>query len=109
MSGTPNNYNISKVDWLAISGLTEDHNIIIKPTDKNSNVMVWGQKDWLVETDRYFHENEIHESRSFEDDDSVKLVEKNKSNFQFLKKGNLLLKKNLSVSLINLRRLPVLG
>ena len=41
LPGTPLDYNLSKEEWLAMRGLAEDCNIIIKPSDKGSCVVVW--------------------------------------------------------------------
>ena len=116
-------------------GLAEDHNIIIKPADKDSCVAVWDREDYIADADRQLKDNEPYESSSFKDVDLVKLAEKSnsifqslrkrkliteeelkylvklagKSNsvFQLLEKGNLLLKKNLIILLINIRRPPI--
>ena len=101
-------YNLSKEEWLAMRSLAEDHNITIKLADKGSCVVVWNQEDVLAEADRQLQGNEIYESSGFKDADLVKLGEKSSNTFESLKKGNSLLK-NLSISLINVRRPPILG
>ena len=45
LPGTPLDYNLSKEEWLAMRGLAEDQNIIIKPVDKGSCVVVWDRGD----------------------------------------------------------------
>ena len=50
--GTRLDYNLSKEDWLAMRGLAEDQNIIIKLADKGSCVVVWDREDYLAEADR---------------------------------------------------------
>ena len=40
LPGTPLDHNLSKKEWLAMRGLAEDHNIIIKPADKDSCVVI---------------------------------------------------------------------
>ena len=52
LPGTPLDYNLSKEEWLAMRGLAEDPNIIIKPADKGSCVVVWDQEDYIAEADR---------------------------------------------------------
>ena len=69
LSGTPLDYNLSKEEWVAMRGLAEDQNIIIKLADK----AVWDQEDHLVEADRQIKDNETYESSSFKDKDLVKL------------------------------------
>ena len=69
LPGTPLDYNLSKEEWVAMRGLAEDQNIIIKLADK----VVWDQEDHLVEADRQIKDNETYESSSFKDKDLVKL------------------------------------
>ena len=76
LPGTPLDYNLSKEEWLAMRGLAEDQNIIIKLADKGSCVVVWDQGDYLAEADRQLKDNETYESSSFKDADLIKLVEK---------------------------------
>ena len=51
LPGTLLDYNLSNEEWLAMRGLAEDPNIIIKPADKGSCVVVWDQEDYIAETD----------------------------------------------------------
>ena len=46
------------LDWLLMRALTVDQNIIIKPADKGSCVMVWDRKDYLAEADSQLKDNE---------------------------------------------------
>ena len=50
--GTSLDYNLSKEEWLAMRGLAEDPNIIIKPADKGSCVVIWDREDYIAEADR---------------------------------------------------------
>ena len=64
LPGTPLDYNLSKEEWLAMRGLAEDCNIIIKLADKVSCVVVWDREDYIAETDRQLKNNETYESSS---------------------------------------------
>ena len=66
-------YNLSKEEWLAMRSLAEDQNIIIKPADKGSCVVVWDRQYCIAKADRQLKDNETHESGSFKDVDLVKL------------------------------------
>ena len=79
-------YNLSKEEWLAVRGLVEDCNVIIKPADKGSCAVVWDQENYIAEADRQLKDNE---SSSLKDEDLVKLVEKGNSIFQSLRKKKL--------------------
>ena len=95
MPGTPLDYNLSKEESLAMRGLAEDRNIIIKSADKGSCVVVWDRQDYIAEADRQLKDNETYESISFKDADLVKLVENNNSIFQSLRKRKLITEKEL--------------
>ena len=86
LPGTPLDYNLSKEKWLAVRGLAEYRNIIIKSADKGSCVVVLDRKDYIAEADRQLKDNETYESSSFKDVDLVKLVEKSNSIFQSLRR-----------------------
>ena len=70
--------------------------------------MVWDQEDYLAESERQLKDNENYESSSFEDADLVKLLEKSNSIFQSIRKKNLLLKMNLSILLMTIKRKPIM-
>ena len=70
--------------------------------------MVWGQEDYLAESERQLKDNETYESSSFEDADLVKLLEKSNSIFQSIRKKNLLLEMNLSILLMTIKRKPIM-
>ena len=95
LPGTPLDYNLSKEEWLAMRGLAEDRNIIIKPADKGSCVVVWDREDYIAEADRQLKDNETYESSSLKDEDLVKLVEKSNSIFQSLRKRKLITEEEL--------------
>ena len=84
--GTPQDYNLSKEEWLAMRGLAEHHNIIIKLTDKRSCLVARAREDYLAEADRQLVGKEIHENSSVMDAELVKLVEKSNIIFNLLKK-----------------------
>ena len=95
LPATPLDYNLFKEEWLAMRGLAEDQNIIIKPPDNVSCVVVWDWEDYLPETVRQLKDNQTYESSGFKDADLVKLVEKSHSIFQSLRKQKLITEEEL--------------
>ena len=95
LPGTPLDYYLSKEEWLIMSGLAEDWNIIIKPTDEDSDAMVWDWEDCTAEADRQLKNDETYKSSSFKDAYLVKLVEKSNSIFQSLRKRKLITEEEL--------------
>ena len=74
---------------------SEDRNILIKPADKGSCVVVWDREHYIAEADRQFKDNETYENSSFEDVDLVKLIEKSNSIFESLRKRKLITEEEL--------------
>ena len=62
LPGTPLDYNLSKEEWLAMRGLAEDRNIIIKLANIGSCIVVWDREDYITEADRQLKDNETYES-----------------------------------------------
>ena len=57
-------------------GLAEDRNIIIKPADKGSCVVLWDREDYLAEAGKQLQDVKIYEDTDFKESNLVKLVEK---------------------------------
>ena len=55
-----------------MKGLAEDWNIITKPPDKGSCVVVWDREDYTAGAVRQLKDNETYESSSLKDADLVK-------------------------------------
>ena len=72
-----------------MEGLAEDHNIIIKPADKGSCVVLWDCEDYLAEAEKQLQDADIYEDTDFKKLDFVKLVEKSNTMFQSLRRKNL--------------------
>ena len=81
---------MSKEEWLAMRGLAEDRNIIIKPADKGSCVVLWDREDYLAEAEKQIQDVGIYEETDFKESDLVKLVEKSNTMLQTLRRKNLI-------------------
>ena len=69
LPGTPCDYNLSKEEWLAMRGLAEDRNIIIKPADKGPCVVLLDREYNLAEAEKQFQDVEIYEDTDFKESD----------------------------------------
>ena len=67
--GALRNYTLSKEEWLAMRGLAEDCNIIIKPSDKGSCVGLWDREDYLAEAEKQLQDVDIYEDIDFKESD----------------------------------------
>ena len=95
LPGTSCDYNLSKKEWLAMRGFAEDRNIIIKPADKGSCVVLWDREYNLAEAEKQLQDVKIYEDTDFEESDSVKLVEKSNTIFESLRKKDLITEREL--------------
>ena len=95
LPGTSCDYNLSKKEWLAMRGFAEDRNIIIKPADKGSCVVLWDREYNLAEAEKQLQDVKIYEDTDFEESDSVKLVEKSNTIFGSLRKKDLITEREL--------------
>ena len=75
--------------------LAEHRNIIIKPADKGSCVVLWDGEDYLAEAEKQLQDIDIYEDTDFKESDLVKLVEKSNTMFQSLRRKNLIEEKEL--------------
>ena len=73
--------------------LENDRNVIIKPADKGSSIIVWGRLDYFVETEKQFSESNIYKKVQLAKKDQIKLVEKSNSMFKELKKKTVITEK----------------
>ena len=73
--------------------LENDRNVIIKPADKGSSIIVWGRLDYFVETEKQFSESNIYKKVQLAKKDQIKLVEKSNSMFKELKKKAVITEK----------------
>ena len=93
LPGTHCDYNLLREECLAMRGLAEDRNIIIKPVDKGSCVVLWDREDCLAEAEKQLQDVDIYEDNDFKEPDLVKLVEKRNTMFQSLRRKNLIREK----------------
>ena len=74
-------------------GLAEDRNIIIKPADEGSCVVLCDREDYLAEAEKQLQDVDIFKDTDFKESDLVKLVEKSNNMFQTLGRKNLITEK----------------
>ena len=52
-------YNLPKDEYLAMHSLENDRNVIIKPADKGSSIVVWDGLDYLAEAEKQLSDSNI--------------------------------------------------
>ena len=50
-------YSLTKDEYLAMRSLANDRNVIIKPADKWSSIVVWDRLDYLAEAEKQLNDS----------------------------------------------------
>ena len=61
-------YNLSEDEYVVMCSLENDRNVIIKPADKGSSIVVWDRLDYFAEA-----EKQLSDSNTYKE---VQLLEK---------------------------------
>ena len=56
--------NLCKEEHSALQDLMKDKNIIIKPADKGSAIVIWSRGDYLKECNQHLSNKNIYEKRN---------------------------------------------
>ena len=93
-----------KEEWQAVRALKNEMSIVIKKVDKDSCVVVWDRNDYIAEAEKQLSDENIYKDINFKIKfyKSYQIVVINC--LEILKRKRLLLKKNLSTLLLNLKR-----
>ena len=78
-------YNLTKDEYLAMRSLENNRNVIIKPVDKESSIVVWDKLDYLAEAEKQLSDSNTYKEVKLSEKDQVKLAEKSNSMFEGLK------------------------
>ena len=65
--------------------LENNRNVIIKPVDKESSIVVWDKLDYLAEAEKQLSDSNTYKEVKLSEKDQVKLAEKSNSMFEGLK------------------------
>ena len=95
-------------------GLAEDRNIITKPADKWSCIVLWDREDYLAEADKQLQDVDIYGDTGFMESDLVKSQKKSLSifSYQYIKStnfGKIYLLPNIHKRLDNVPGCPVIS
>ena len=73
--------------------LDNDRNVIIKPADKGSSIVVWDRLDYLAEAEKQLSDSKTYKEVQWLEKDQIKLVKKSNSMFEELKKKTVITEK----------------
>ena len=83
-------YSLTKDEYLAMRSLANDRNVIIKPADKWSSIVVWDRLDYLSEAEEQFSGTNTYKKVQLPEKKQTKLVEKRNNMFEELKKKKVI-------------------
>ena len=66
--------------------LQRDRNVIIKPADKGSALVIWDRRDYLKEAEKQLSDRSTYLETKFIEKDLVNLVEQSKKMFENLQR-----------------------
>ena len=90
--------------------LGNDRNVIIKPADKRSSIVVWDRLNYLAEAGKQLSDSNTYKEVKLSEKEQVKLVEKSNSMFEGLKKKTVVTeKRNIALGLILKKRLTLVS
>ena len=97
-------YNLTKDEYLAMRSLENNRNVIIKPVDKESSIVVWDKLDYLAEAEKQLNDSNTYKEVKLSEKDQVKLAEKSNSMFEGLKKKTVITEKDKNYFKFNFRK-----
>ena len=68
--------------------LENDRNVLIKPADQGSSIVVWDRLDYLAEAEKQLSDSNTYKEVKLSEKDQIKLVEKSNNMFEGLKKNS---------------------
>ena len=73
--------------------LDNDRNVIIKPADKGSSIVVWDRLNYLAEAEKQLSDSKTYKEVQWLEKNQIKLVKKSNSMFEELKKKTVITEK----------------
>ena len=101
--------NFSKEERECMSLLANDRSIVIRKADKGSCVVVWDLEDYIAEACQQLNDGSVYKSVKFKDKVLQDLAEKSNGILKVLSRKLKLLKSNLSILQLNIKKLPIWG
>ena len=86
-------YNLTKVENLAMRSLKNDEHVIIKPADKGSSIVVWDRLDYLAEAEKQVSDSNTYKEVQLLEKNQIKLFEESNSVSEELKKKKVITEK----------------
>ena len=89
--------------------LENDKNVLIKPADQGSSIVVWDSLDYLAEAEKQLSDSNTYKEVKLSEKDQIKLVEKSNSMFEGLKKKTVITEKEKNYFKFNFKKATNVG
>ena len=89
--------------------LENDRNVVIKPADEGSSIVVWDRLDYLAEAEKQLSDSKTYKEVQWSEKDQIKLVEKSNSLFEDLKKKTIITEKEKNYFKFNFKKATNVG
>ena len=89
--------------------LENDRNVVIKPADEGSSIVVWDRLDYLAEAEKQLSDSKTYKEVQWSEKDQIKLVEKSNSMFEDLKKKTVITEKEKKYFKFNFKKATNVG
>ena len=85
--------NLSKEESKAVRSLANDHNIVIKKSEKRSCVVIWDRSDYIMKAEKQLNGKGVYKDVNFDKDLIPNITSKSKRLFESLKQRQLITEK----------------
>ena len=89
--------------------LQRDRNVIIKPADKGSAVLIWDRNDHLKEAEKQLSDGSTYLETKVIEKDLVDLVEQSNKMFENLQRKTVIQKREKNYFKFNFKKATILG
>ena len=89
--------------------LENDKNVLIKPADQGSSIVVWDRLDYLAKAEKQLSDSNTYKEVKLSEKDQIKLVEKSNSMFEGLKRKTVITEKEKNYFKFNFKRATNVG
>ena len=105
--GKAEQFNLTREEYLTMRNLQSDRNVIIKPADKGSAVVIWDRNDCLKEAEKQLSDKSTYFETKVIEKDAVNLVEQSDKMFENLQRKSASRKERKTTSSLISKRLLI--
>ena len=104
LPGKEEQFNLNREEYLTMRNLQDGRNVIIKPADKGSAVVIWNQNDYLKETKKQLSDKSTYLKTEVIEKDLVDLVGQSNKMFENLQRKSVIQEKEKNYFKFNLKK-----